>query len=253
MTSNSANAYEYSGRFFDYIQSGAIRSARTIVPIVVEALRCRSVLDVGCGAGAWLSVYRELGVTDVCGVDGDYVDRARLLIPQAQFQAGDVSRPFDLGRKFDLVQSLEVAEHIPPAASRTLIANLAGHSSCVLFSAAVPGQGGENHVNEQSYEYWRKLFAGHGFIAHDFVRPGVRAAREVEPWYAYNSIAYVHQDRIASLPEHVRSSRVPDDMPIANVASTLFRLRTALLRPLPVAVVSKLAVLNRQLARWTGQ
>ena len=101
--------YEYDSRFFDYIRAGAIRSARAIVPIVTGAVRCRSVLDVGCGAGAWLSVDKERGVDDILGVDGEYVDREQLMIPSAQFQAIDVARPFDLGRRFDLVQSLEVA------------------------------------------------------------------------------------------------------------------------------------------------
>jgi SAM-dependent methyltransferase len=252
--SSGAGGYTYDARFFDYVQAGAIRSARAIVPIIVDALASRSVLDVGCGTGAWLSVYRDRGVADVLGVDGEYVANDRLLIPAPFFQAIDVSRPFDLGRKFDLVQSLEVAEHIHPNASRTIIANLTHHSSHVLFSAAVPGQGGEHHINERTYEFWRELFASFGFVAFDFVRPRVRPEDHVEPWYAYNSILYVHRDSIGSLPDHVRKTRVPDGLPIANVASAFFRLRTALLRPLPVSIVSRLAALNRRLtlARRSG-
>lgn len=248
MASPAASGYEYDALFFNYIERGAIRSARAVVPIVREALGCRTVLDVGCGAGAWLSVYREQDVTEVLGVDGDYVNRDRLLIPRECFRAVDVSQPFDLGRRFDLVQSLEVAEHLPAASSRTLVANLVQHGSHVLFSAAIPGQGGENHINEQSYEFWRALFAAHGYTPYDLVRPRLRPEQQVERWYAYNTLLYVHDTQAATLPEAVRRTRVPDDAPIPNVAPPLFRLRTALVRPLPVSVVSTLAVLKHKMA-----
>jgi SAM-dependent methyltransferase len=244
--SSNRGPYEYDALFFDYLEQGAIRSARTIVPIVCRALQVRSVLDVGCGAGAWLSVYRENGIDDVLGVDGQYVNRDRLLIPAERFQAVDVSRSFDLNRRFDLVQSLEVAEHIPPDASRTMIDNLVRHGSHVLFSAAVPGQGGENHINERTYEFWRALFAAHGFSAYDIVRPRLRSEDNVEPWYAYNTVLYAHATAESALPEDIRRLRVPDGGTIPNVAPAWFRARAAVLRRLPVSVVSRLAVFKHR-------
>lgn len=240
--------HRYDGVFFDYVDRGALRSARVIVPIVMRMLGCRSVLDVGCGTGAWLSVYRDQGVQDVAGVDGDYVDRQRLMIPSAAYHAIDVGRDFTLGRMFDLVQSLEVAEHIAPSESRTLIANLVRHGPMVLFSAAVPGQGGENHTNERPYEFWHALFAEHGYAPYDCVRPQILGNRAVEPWYAYNSILYVRSDRAASLDAEVRVTRVPDGRPIPNVAPLSFRLRAALLRPLPISIVTRLAVARHRFA-----
>src|SRR5262245_58346440 len=107
----------YDSAFYRYQREGALASARTMLPLLYAALPIASVLDVGCGAGAWLAAHREAGTGDVAGVDGDYVDRALLLFDAAQFKVTDVSQPFDLGRKFSLVQCLEVAEHLPASAA----------------------------------------------------------------------------------------------------------------------------------------
>lgn len=243
----SAVPHQYDDVFFDYVDRGAVRSAHVLVPVVLELLGCRSVLDVGCGTGAWLSVYRAKGVADIAGVDGDYVQRGRLMIPASDYRALDVGREFDLGRTFDLVQSLEVAEHIAPSDSRTLIANLVRHGSTVLFSAAVPGQGGEHHTNERPYEFWRALFAEHGYAPYDCIRPRITGRRDVEPWYAYNSILYVQSERAARLGDAVRHTLVPDGEMIPNVAPLSFRLRAALLRRLPVSVVTRIAVARHRL------
>lgn len=247
MSVQSRDRYEYRPLFFDYIERGARRSARAIIPHVTRALGCRSVLDVGCGAGAWLAEYREAGIDDVVGVDGDYVNRDRLLVPHDRFRAVDVSQPFELGRRFDLVQSLEVAEHLPPQLSRTFVRNLVAHGERILFSAAVPGQGGENHVNERTPEFWRGIFAEQGYVPFDFIRPLVAGDVGVEPWYAYNTLLYVHQPAIGGLPEPVRKTRVPDQGRIPVVASVAYRIRYALLKPLPVWLVSRLALLKHRL------
>ncbi|AXC14568.1 hypothetical protein ACPOL_5318 [Acidisarcina polymorpha] len=241
----SAN-YAYDGTFYRYIQDGAVRSARVIAPLVVDRLGTSSLLDVGCGAGAWLSEYRKLGVQPCLGVDGDYVKAADLLVPQETFIARDISLPFDLMERFALVQCLEVGEHIETAASGTLVANLVRHGDCILFSAAIPGQGGENHINERPYEFWRALFAEHGYMPYDFLRPLLRRAKEVEIWYRHNVMLYVAASRHGTLPVEVSQSRVPDNEPIANVCSPLYRMRTAILAGLPVSWLSHLAILKHR-------
>ncbi|MEJ1973670.1 MAG: methyltransferase domain-containing protein [Lacunisphaera sp.] len=173
MTVPASDSFAYSPRFYDYIERGARRSADRILPLVAESLAPKSVLDVGCGRGLWLAAWAQLGVTDALGLDGDYLERDRLAIPPAQFRSTDITQSFDLGQRWDLVQCLKVAEHIPPAASEVLVQNLARHGDRILFSAAVPGQGGHNHINERSPEYWRELFARQGYRAFDLVRPRV--------------------------------------------------------------------------------
>ena len=229
----------YDRSFFRYVDETALASAEVIVPIVVGALHCRSVLDVGCGTGAWLSVYARRGVEDVVGADGDYVQRDMLMIAADRFVSTDLTHGFDFGRRFDLVQSLEVAEHLPVSASDLLVDNLCSHAGTILFSAAVPGQGGEHHVNEQPYERWRARFAARGFAPYDFVRPQLKGNADVAPWYA--------SPPESSLPLTVRQTRVQAGSPIPDVSPASFRIRKALLRPLPEAIVTRLSRLKRRL------
>lgn len=234
-------AHIYGSLFYDYQSEGAARSARHSLPVVLNALQTGSVLDVGCGVGAWLAAYRDLGVEDCAGIDGDYVERSKLLIDQSRFKPADVGKPFDLGRKFDLVQCLEVAEHVPPRASLTLIENIVRHGKKVLFSAAVPGQGGENHINERPYEFWRDLFAAHGYRLFDFVRPRIAGIEAIEPWYRYNILFFAHDSVIDRLPKDVRDSHVGDRQRILDVSPVGYRLRKAILRRLSHRTVSRLA------------
>ena len=236
----------YDQAFFDYVNSGATRSAQAVLPLLHAVLPVGSVLDVGCGAGAWLSVWRQLGVQDVLGLDGDYVDRKRLLVPGTAFRAADLVRPFDCGRRFDLVQSLEVAEHLPPTSAESFVASLVAHADVVLFSAAPPGQGGDQHVNERTYDDWREGFARHDYRAIDYLRPLVAGRSGVEPWYRYNMFLYVHAARLGGLDAKLRAALVGDDERLADVSPLLYRCRKALVRQLPVPVGTALARLKER-------
>lgn len=240
--------HTYDALFYRYQREGSLRSARVALPLVVGPCRVRSVLDVGCGAGAWLSVARELGVPDIAGVDGDYVDRSLLLVDPASFSPRDIGRRFDLQRTFDLVQCLEVAEHVPAAASDVLLDNLVRHGRLVLFSAAVPGQGGEDHINEQPWAHWRDRFAARGYRLFDGLRPRLAGEARVEPWYRFNLMLFAHDSIIGSLPAELARTRVPETHPIADFSPPAYRLRKAVMARLPGAVVSRLAVWKHRLA-----
>jgi SAM-dependent methyltransferase len=242
VNSSKSRTYIYEDAFFRYIQEGSTRSAQKIVPLLAQTLGIKSVLDVGCGTGAWLREYRNQAIIDYLGVDGDYVQPESLMIPAEKFQAQDITRPFDLGRRFDLAQCLEVGEHIPRSASETLIENLVRHSGIILFSAAPPGQGGENHINEQPYEFWRALFNRHGYKPFDAVRPAIEGYAKVEIWYRHNIILYIAPELVPILPPAVAGVQVADNEAIASVSSKLYRLRTLALASLSVRWVSRLAV-----------
>ncbi len=173
-----------------YVHTGDIhntKAAEEVLPVVLDFLQVKSVLDVGCGTGTWLKVFsKKYGVTDFEGIDGAYIDYNQLVIDRVHFKEIDLRNPFDLQRKFDLVLCLEVAEHLPEQSADAIVASLCKHADTILFSAAIPGQGGQNHLNEQWPEYWQQKFLGHGFYFHDVIRPLIWNNEKVERWYKQN-------------------------------------------------------------------
>src|SRR6266508_5182591 len=124
----------YTTEFFRSRETGSGASARHIVPLLVDLLAPASVVDVGCGTGTWLAVFQRHGVDDIVGIDGDYVPTDELHISPARFRAHDLTQPLCLGRSFDLVVSLEVAEHLPPESATGFVDSLCGLGPVVLFS-----------------------------------------------------------------------------------------------------------------------
>jgi len=233
--------YVYGERFFHAADQTAAAAAAGLLPHIGAEMRIGSVLDVGCARGVWLAWWLRHGVPDVVGVDGPYVDPEQLAIPRAAFQALDVSASFSLGRQFDLVQSLEVAEHLDASCADTFIANLVAHGGLILFSAAIPGQGGEHHVNEQPWEYWRQKFAAHGFELFDFVRPRTRDDHSIYFCYRFNSFLFAHRSVTPALPARIRETHVPARTPLRNDLPLGLRLRFAAVRRLPRPVVDQIA------------
>lgn len=177
----------YDSSFFRRQSAGSAESARRILPALPGWSGVRSLVDVGCGIGDWARVALDLGVEDVLGIDGSYVDTAQLVIPAERFRAADLAQPLRLERRFDLVVSVEVAEHLPAERAESFVADLCALGDVVLFSAAVPGQGGRNHVNEQWQSYWAGLFAGNGYEVFDVIRPLVWADERIAAWYRQNT------------------------------------------------------------------
>ena len=191
----------YDTTFFDEQRSGSAQSASVIVPLVLKLFQVRSVIDVGCGVGPWLRAFSDRGVTDITGLDGDYVDRAKLEIPAEMFHATDLKTDFPIARRYDLACSLEVAEHLPANAGPGFIAKLCKAAPVVLFSAAIPSQGGTDHINEMWQDAWRQRFAHHGYCPVDAIRWQVWGRAEVEWWYQQNMVVYVDALTLAGHPD----------------------------------------------------
>ncbi|MFT6153742.1 MAG: SAM-dependent methyltransferase [Bermanella sp.] len=230
--------YEYDEAFYEYISQGSRRSAEVVVPYLLDVLELETVLDVGCGAGAWLEIWKRHGV-NVEGLDGDYVHSDMLLIDQEEFITADLSKPFDLKKKYSIVQSLEVAEHIPLESAQTFISCLCAHGEIILFSAAPPGQGGDNHINEQPYSFWQEIFLKNGYVALDLVRPELLNNNSVEKWYRYNTVMYVSKERLLLLPKHIADSLI--EGPVQDISPKLYRFRKFLIRNIPLVIATKIA------------
>lgn len=191
----SGAADTYGPAFFDKQAQASHRSAAAILPVVLDLVDCASVVDVGCGVGPWLRAAVDLGVDDYLGVDGDWVPADLLAVPADRFHPHDLQEPLDLGREFDLAICVEVAEHLPAAAAGTLVDTLTRLAPVILFSAAVPDQGGDGHINEQWPRYWAELFGARGYAAHDCIRLPVWHDERADWWYRQNVLLYVDRTR----------------------------------------------------------
>lgn len=191
------NANRYSAEYYGHYREGSLKSARIILQIVKELMNddIASVADIGCGSGAWLQAAEELGASQLYGCDGDHIPKE--LRPR-NFEAIDFEKLEEddvacKSEKFALAICLEVAEHVSEEKADRLIGLLTSKSDIVLFSAAVPGQGGEGHVNEQWQDYWVEKFNKLGYDAIDAIRPRVWKNTEVEPWYRQNTIIFARR------------------------------------------------------------
>jgi SAM-dependent methyltransferase len=212
----------YTTTFYECVAEGVERSAEVVVPIVVELIRPQSVIDVGCGAGHWLSVFMQNGIGDIVGVDGGWIQAQVLKIPADRFMTWDLAQPLRLSRQFDLVVCLEVGEHLPADAADGLVESLTSLGPVVLFSAAIPQQGGVGHINEQWPEYWCARFAKQGFEVLDCVRRRVWDDERVEAYYAQNILLYVRRDRLEVLGERV-PFRGQEALPLTVVHPRVYR------------------------------
>lgn len=200
----------YSIRFYSDRGGGALISARKILGYLLPMLRPSSVVDVGCGNGSWLAAAKELGVSDLVGVDGDWARSAIAAIDGIRFIAHDLGTPIELSRRFDFAISLEVAEHLDPNRAETFVAELANLADLVLFSAAIPGQGGTHHVNEQWQSFWVSHFENCGMRVIDAVRPVFWNDNTIEFWYRQNAFVFVRDDDSAL-------KRISELMPVPGI------------------------------------
>ena len=207
----------YDRAFYRKLAETARRSARRIIPSVLAQVAPKSVIDVGCGTGSWLAEFANNGIVDLCGVDGDFFPADMLEIPREQFVAFDLIRPYTCNRRFDLVVSLEVAEHLPADCAEQFVDSLVQLGPTVLFSAAIPGQGGTRHVNEQWQDYWADLFGERDYVPVDCVRKSVWDDAQVAWWYAQNMLLYCERRHAIANPALAREIEYSRSLPLRIV------------------------------------
>lgn len=191
----------YTPTFYDNSRDGSRNSAQIILPIVNDLFQPKSVIDVGCGSGQWLKVWNEnLNVQDIQGVEGPYLKGIETAIPKDKILLHDLKTPLNFDRRFDLAMTVEVAEHIPPENAETFVKSLTSLSDVIVFSAALLGQGGIFHVNEQLPEYWASLFQKQGYEPVDHLRPIIWNDKRIQFWYRQNILIFIKKSLLEAEP-----------------------------------------------------
>ena len=177
---------------FEVERSNSFKSSKIILPMVLDLIKPKSMIDVGCAMGEWMITAKEWGVENLMGIDGEYARKGFRLSPE-QFIQMDLNDPQPVGRRFDLAMSTEVAEHIREENAVKLVKFLTSLSDNILFAAAVPGQDGDGHINEQWNSWWAKIFESEGYYPHDVVRPKVWNNKDVGVWFVQNTLLYTKE------------------------------------------------------------
>ena len=194
----------YQDDFYVDLHKQTLYPATAVLDILLNIIpQVSSAVDVGCAVGSWLSVLADRGVKDIQGIDGDWVNKDFLEIPAHCFRSVDLSKPFTMDRKYDLAMSLEVAEHLPESSARGFVGSLTALSDFVLFSAAIPFQGGTNHINEQWLDYWVGLFEEQEYQGVDIIRRRIWNDEKIPFWYKQNLVLFVRKQRLSDLSINV--------------------------------------------------
>jgi len=168
-----------------------LESPRAVIPVITSLLKPKSIVDFGCGLGSWLRVFKDSGIDKILGLDGDWVDRTKIETSVIDnFKEVDLEKEIKLKEKFDLAISLEVAEHLHKESADIFIENLTNASDIIVFSAAVPMQGGQNHINEQPLTYWVNLFDKYNYKFYDIIRGRIWNMDNVFWWYKQNMVVF---------------------------------------------------------------
>lgn len=186
-----------------------------IIPLLQTLFDPKSVVDVGCGIGRWLQEFKNSGIDDAVGIDGFHLNKDLYLLDQKDLLQFDLENTFKVDRTFDLAISLEVAEHISEKNAGLFVQSLTRLSNTILFSASIPGQGGQNHINEQWPSYWQKKFKEVGFTFYDIIRPQIWWNREIKSYYRQNMFIVSNQ-HIAIDPDLKVLDTVHPDLLVAK-------------------------------------
>jgi len=193
MTAQPINIYK--GDFYKLRQERTFVSANKILGIIKKYHKFNSMIDFGCGVGTWLRAAEALGVKELEGYEGEWA-REHITGKALNIHFQDFESAFKVNNQFDLAISLEVAEHLTPKAGHMLIKTMCTTSKVILFSAAIPGQGGVGHINEQPQNYWLEIFSKFGFQPLDFIRPRIWDNANIPLWYKQNALIYTSDKQL---------------------------------------------------------
>jgi len=215
----------YDIDFFNTRLDKINKTAEVIVPIVLDLLNPKSVIDIGCGSGEFLSVFKKKGINDIFGVDGNWVKKENLLIPKNLFLPHNLEKPLKVNRKFDFVICLETAEHIHEKYAKTLVKSLTECGPIILFSAGIPFQYGTGHINEKWLDYWVELFEKECYLPIDCIRKKIWKNKDVSVYYKQNMVLFVKKNYIGKNKKLKEMFKVSENSCLSKVHPDFYLIK----------------------------
>jgi SAM-dependent methyltransferase len=162
-----------------------------IIDRIIQEFHPQTILDVGCGTGISLEYFLQKNI-DAIGIEN-----SRLAINKSPVSEKiirhNLKREMNLKRKFDLVWCFEVIEHIHPRFEPIFLNTLIRHSDRIIISAAIPGQGGHGHFNEQLPEYWVKRFSALRFKLNEDM---TECLKNIDEMHAKNMLVFEKEAQV---------------------------------------------------------
>lgn len=210
----------YTARYFALRQQKATSSAAVVAKCLTAQFAPSTVVDVGCGTGAYVQEMERLGAR-AHGYEGSSHAIASAVVSPDRIEIQDLREPLVDPRSHDLVVCLEVAEHLPAESADQLVDSLVTLGDRVVFSAAAPGQGGRDHVNEKPSQYWIALFEQHGFElrVEATARLRTRLDHEGASWWLGKNLLVL--ERVFRVVDNTVALHVPSESPADSHPSRL--------------------------------
>lgn len=161
----------YDESYYRKHEKGSYNSAITILEYILSFYKFNSLIDLGCGMGTWCKAASDLGVENILGLDQHVYEQQYMLISDKNYIRFNLKNKLNGYGPFDIAISVEVAEHIDNTYVDSFIRNVCSQSNVVLFSAALPFQGGTGHINEKRCSFWKQKFNKYGYEIIDCIRP----------------------------------------------------------------------------------
>jgi SAM-dependent methyltransferase len=170
-------------------------SAKIVTDFLFQLFKPKSVVDIGCGTGLLLKHFRNKGC-EILGYEGKWINTELIeenisnnMVKIIDFENLEKNNIV----KHDLCLCLEVAEHVSSKQAENFVKFISQHSNLLIFSAAIPNQGGVNHINEQWSDYWDSKFLKLGYVKYDILRPILWSQENITWPHKQNMVVYLHE------------------------------------------------------------
>lgn len=241
---------KYNSRFYNSVSQRGATAAQIVANTISKSIKPMSIIDIGSGEGIWLNTMakkfpsvKKLTAIDLQNHDTSYLQELQNLNAAFEFKAQNFEISTQLpGSSYDLAICLEVLEHLNKHSAEKLAIEISDKCSLLIFSAAMKGQGGTHHINEQPLEYWVNLFTSLGYVPLDVLRPALTKNADVANYYKYNMLIFWHpentiKNKTALDLENLLTANLPF---IKDIRPLYVKARYAIVKFLPAWAVTNL-------------